>query len=124
MKNENRLLTIPQVQKQLQCSRRLVYYLMAQGELPRTKVRRATRISAEVLDAFIERNTVLPDDGATPADDSQPAAPHHPRLRRRQRDILPQDEMRHAAGVQLEGGPQLTTQRRGLNSTQQETNDA
>lgn len=59
------LYTPEQAAQQLACSRRTVFELLATGELESVKVRRARRIPADALTAYVQR---LRDEQRQPAE--------------------------------------------------------
>jgi excisionase family DNA binding protein len=52
------LMTIPQVQHELQCSRSTVYVLLGAKNLVAVKVKGATRIKRAALIRYIDQNTL------------------------------------------------------------------
>ena len=56
-----RLVTVPEAAAYLHLSRVSVYRLIAAGQLRKVKLRGATRIRTDDLDALIERNTARTD---------------------------------------------------------------
>jgi excisionase family DNA binding protein len=68
----DRLLYIHRVAKMLDCSRPMVYKLIYEGRIKAVRIgKRELRISESSLNAFLEENTIVPDDFHTGGDDAK-----------------------------------------------------